>query len=261
MSAAATYDAPLRARRDERPSLMRLMRVELRKMYDTRAGFGLLLSAVLLAALAAGLTVLVGDDDERNLATALDGANRVMNFLIPIVGILLVTSEWSQRTAQVTFTLVPQRERVLLSKLGASVLLALAAFAVSLALSALFTAIGGQSSGGESAWSLDAGVLFQTVLFDVVSILMGVALGAAILLSAPAIVASFVLPIGVSLVLHLVPGLESVADWVDTGETLPPLTNHGLSGHEWAQVGTSLLLWLAVPLAIGLYRFTRNEIR
>ena len=36
---------------------------------------------------------------------------------MPVVGILLVTSEWTQRTAMISFTLVPHRSRVLLAKL------------------------------------------------------------------------------------------------------------------------------------------------
>jgi ABC-2 type transport system permease protein len=252
--------APGGLSRDARPGYGRLIRVELRKMYDTRAGFWLLLSAVLLAALAAGLTIFTGDDDARNLSNALDNSTQAMNFLIPIVGILLVTSEWSQRTAQVTFTLVPQRQRVLVSKIGAAIILAVLAYVVALALSALFTAIGGQEFAGEGAWSVSGSVLFQSLLFCVVSMLIGVALGSAILLSAPAIVASFVLPIGIALVLALT-GLDDVADWIDQSEALAPLTNHSLSGHEWAQALVCSGLWIGIPMLIGLYRFMKNEVR
>jgi ABC-2 type transport system permease protein len=247
--------------RDTRPGFGRLVRVELRKMHDTRAGFWLLLCAVLLAALAAGLTALLGDDDTRNLANALDNSTQAINFLVPVVGILLVTSEWSQRTAQVTFTLVAQRERVLLAKIGASILLALAAFVTTLVLSGLFTAIGGQDFNGVGTWHLDGGVLFQTALFDVISMLIGVALGAAILLSAPAIVAAFALPVGVSLAMELIPGLDSAANWIGQGEALSPLSDHALSGTEWGRVLTASLLWCALPMAIGLYRFVKGEVR
>jgi ABC-2 type transport system permease protein len=259
---AATITAPA-AGRDTRPGLGRLIRVELRKMYDTRAGFWLLLAAVALAALAAGLTILTGSDSGRNFSNAVDNSTQAMNFLVPIVGILLVTSEWSQRTAQVTFTLVPQRERVLVAKIGAALLLALSAFAVTLILSAVFTAIGGKDSidTGLGAWEIGGDVLLQVALFFVVSMLIGVGIGAAILLSAPAIVAAFVLPVGVSLVCELISGLNDVANWIGQGEALSPLTDHALSGTEWGRVVTATLIWAALPLAVGLYRFMKSEIR
>jgi hypothetical protein len=39
------------------------------------------------------------------------------------VGILTVSSEWSQRTGLLTFTLEPNRKRVLLAKLSATLVL------------------------------------------------------------------------------------------------------------------------------------------
>jgi ABC-type transport system involved in multi-copper enzyme maturation permease subunit len=262
-TAAARFDDPLSPRsadtaREHRPSLVTLTRVELRKMYDTRAGFWLLLICALLALLVAGLTAFLGDDDEHTLSTIFNGTSQVITLLLPIVGILLVTSEWSQRTAQVTFTLVPRRGRVLAAKVSASVVLALVAFALALVLAVVGTAL---NPAVDDAWSLSAGVLAQTAFYIVVSTLMGVAIGAAILLSAPAIVASFVLPIGFSVATNLIPGLDGAARWLDSGTTLPDLTDHIYSAHAWARVGTTLLLWLAVPLAIGAWRFLRGEIR
>jgi ABC-2 type transport system permease protein len=260
-TAATTFDAGPREGRDQQPGIGRLTRVELRKMYDTRAGFWLLISGLALTLLTAALTVFTGSDSDKTFSSVLDNSMQAINVLVPIVGILLVTSEWSQRTAQVTFTLVPRRGRVLVAKVCASIVLALAAFAVALALSALFTAVGGDANGVGSVWSLDGAVLFQTILFTVISMLTGVGLGAAILLSAPAIVASFVLPIAVTALTHIISGLEKVGKWIDPSETLDNLTNHSLSGHEWAQVGTTALVWVGLPFAIGAYRFLRSEIR
>src|SRR3954452_22362380 len=99
MSTAATFDGPQAARagdgRDHRPGLARLTRVELRKMYDTRAGFWLLFSGVLLCVATALITVLSGSDDTHNLSTTFNTSAQAINVLVPIVGILLVTSEWS----------------------------------------------------------------------------------------------------------------------------------------------------------------------
>jgi ABC-type transport system involved in multi-copper enzyme maturation permease subunit len=262
-TATARFDDPLSPRsadtgREHRPSLATLTRVELRKMHDTRAGFWLLLICVLLTLLVAGLSGLFDDTDKHTLSSIFNGTSQVVTLLLPIVGILLVTSEWSQRTAQVTFTLVPRRGRVLAAKVSASVVLSLIAFALALVLAVAGTALDPASDG---AWSLSAGVLAQTAFYIVSSTLMGVALGAAILLSAPAIVASFVLPIGFSVATNLIPGLDGAARWLDSGTTLPDLTDHIYSAHAWARVGTTLLLWLALPMAIGTWRFLRGEIR
>jgi ABC-2 type transport system permease protein len=262
-TATARFDDPLSPRsvdtaREHRPSIVTLTRVELRKMYDTRAGFWLLLICALLALLVAGLSALLGDTDEHTLSSIFNGTSQVVTLLLPIVGILLVTSEWSQRTAQVTFTLVPRRGRVLAAKVSASVVLALVAFALALVLAVVGTTLDPAAVG---AWSLSASVIAQTAFYIVISTLMGVALGAAILLSAPAIVASFVLPIGFSVATNLIPGLDGAARWLDAQATLPDLTDHIYSAHAWARVGTTLLLWLALPMAIGTWRFLRGEIR
>jgi ABC-type transport system involved in multi-copper enzyme maturation permease subunit len=263
-TATARFDEPLSPRaadhaRDHRPSLARLTRVELRKMYDTRAGFWLLLSGLLLTVLTVVLVVVTGQASDHTLSNVLDNSVQALNVLLPIVGILLVTSEWSQRTALLTFTLVPQRGRVLAAKVSASIVLALVAFLAALALSAVGTAL--NPSGLDGTWSIDAGVLAQTALFTVISMLIGVALGAAILVSAPAIVASFVLPLAFSAVTHLIGGLDGMATWLDQGETLTALTDHSLSAHEWGHIGTTALLWLVLPLAVGTWRFRRGEIR
>jgi ABC-type transport system involved in multi-copper enzyme maturation permease subunit len=262
----STAAAPLPARtpraahrgRDTRPGLARLTRVELRKATDTRAGFWLLLGIVGITALTVLLTVATGPAESHTFANVLENALQPLAIMLPIVGILLITSEWSQRTALLTFTLVPQRGRVLVAKILASLVLAVAAVAAALVLSALATAI---NPAPADAWHLDLGLLALSTLYTMISMLIGVGLGAALLLSAPAIVAVFVLPLAWTAITHLIPGLEGLARWTDQSETFSGLTDHTLSGHEWAQVLTTTLLWAALPLAIGTWRFLRGEIR
>jgi ABC-2 type transport system permease protein len=254
-TAAATYDVP---GRDHRPGLGRLTLVELRKTYDTRSGFWLLISGALLMLATALITVLSGSDESHNLSNVLDNCTQALNVLLPVVGVLLVTSEWSQRTALLTFTLVPQRGRVLASKVAASLVLALAAMVVVLVLSLIMTAI---NPAANDAFHLDGGLLLQTILYTMLSMLIGVGFGAAMLVSAPAIVALFAAPLAWSAVTHVIHGLNGLGKWTDQSETFSNLTNHTLSGHEWAQVATTTLLWCVLPLAVGAYRFLRGEIR
>jgi hypothetical protein len=39
------------------------------------------------------------------------------------------------------------------------------------------------------------------------------------------------------------------------------MTERLLSGEEWLKFATSQLVWVALPLAIGLYRIAKGEIR
>ncbi len=109
--------------------------------------------------------------------------------LLPIVGILLVSSEWSQRTALITFTLVPHRSRVITTKLAAGIVLGLIALAICLVVAVAANAV----IGGE--WSLGAAMFGQIVVLVLTSMIIGIAFGALFLSSAPAIVLSFVLPL------------------------------------------------------------------
>jgi hypothetical protein len=88
----------------------------------------------------------------------------------------------------------------------------------------------------------------------------GIASGAAFLSSAPAIVCSFALPAAWS-ALGAIPFLNDAAHWLDTSRTTEHRADRALSAHEWAQFGASQALWLVLPLAIGLFRVARAEIR
>jgi ABC-2 type transport system permease protein len=231
-----------------------LTSVELRKATDTRAGFWLQVSTAAVTLLAVIVLVAVGDREDRALDNVLALAVQPAGILLPIVGILLVSSEWSQRTALITFTLVPQRNQVLAAKLLAGLAIGLAAFIASLALSLLGTAV----SGGEL--TLSAGLLGQMALFTVTSMLIGVGFGAMLQSSAPAIVLSFAAPIAISAI-GSIHAIEDTVRWFDQARSLAPLTDGLLSAGEWVRAGSTLLVWLGIPLAIGAWRLARGEIR
>ena len=175
-----------------RPGLARLIRVELRKMTDTRSGFWLQLSVLGLTALVVVIVALAGDDSDHSFREMLSAAIQPASILLPVAGILLVTQEWSQRTGLITFALVPNRGRVIAAKLGAGVVLALAAAVVAVVFSAIGTAV--TSPDIANAWSLPIGLLGQDLVNVITAMVTGVAFGAAILASAPAIVVYFGLP-------------------------------------------------------------------
>lgn len=245
------------AGRHRRPSVARLTKVELRKMLDTRSGFWLLLGVVGLTLVAVLVTALFAHEDQRTFHHILSNGLQPAGILLPVVGILLVSSEWSQRTALISFALVPERTRLISAKVLAGIVLGLAATAVALVLSVIGTAIA--STHLQHIWSLPLGLLGQDIVYVVTAMIIGVGFGAALQSSAPAIVLYFALPVAFA-ALGSIHALSGVIDWVNTAEALEPLTTEVMSGHQWAQGLVSLALWMGLPLTIGLWRLTRRDV-
>jgi ABC-2 type transport system permease protein len=253
----ATFAAPVAAR-DARPGLARLTAVELRKMTDTRAGFWLLLGTVALAVAAVAILGFAAEAEDHTLRDMLSVATAPVVVLLPVVGILLVSSEWSQRTSLLTFALVPHRSRVIAAKLAAGVALALAALQVCIAIALLGTAIA--DPGVADTWSLPAWMLGQTTIYVVSAMLMGVGFGAMLLSSAPAIVLYFALPLAWT-ALGSIAFLADAARWLDSARSLAPMTEELMSSTQWARAGATLALWMLLPLLVGLWRVTRGDVR
>jgi ABC-2 type transport system permease protein len=237
-----------------RAGLPRLTRIELRKMADTRAGFWLLLILGLLAAAIVAITVIGGEAMDQNFHDLFKGATWVVSILLPVLGILAVTSEWGQRTALTTFALVPGRERVIAAKSFAAA--GLAAYAVVVALVA--AAIGNVFAGG--SWDMPFHAVAHAALFQLLSVLGGIAFGLVFLRTPLAIVMWFVLPTAWS-ALGEIHALDKTADWLDMGRTVQPLVDGGMTGTAWAQLGTSMALWLGAFLVAGLWRLRRTELK
>jgi hypothetical protein len=88
---------------------------------------------------------------------------------------------------------------------------------------------------------------------------VGVALGAILLAPTPAIVLLFALPMSWMAVLSL-PVFSGVAPWVDYARALGQMTEYVMSATQWAHAGTSLVIWMVLPLLIGARRITRREV-
>src|SRR4051812_17957691 len=255
-----TLVAPIRANPAgvrARPGLGRLVAVELRKMVDTRAGFWLQVAMVALTVVVVVVRLLVGDAADHTFRSVGDAGLQPSAVLLPVLGILLVTSEWTQRTGLITFTLVPVRSRVLGAKLIASLLSAVAMLAVSVTVIAAGVLV--SSPGVEGTWSGAAALIGQSAVYLTAGVVVGVAFGAVLLASTPAVVLRFALPTAWMAVVSL-PVFSGVAPWVDNASALGDMTAGVISATQWAHVGSSLAVWLVLPLLIGAWRFARREV-
>lgn len=237
------------------PRMPRLTAVELRKATDTRAGFWLLLLVVLSALAVVAIVLAAGDPEDQTFASLFGDCVGIVSVLLPIVGLLLVTSEWSQRTALTTFTLVPERTRVVVAKLVAGCALALVAVVACLAFAALGTLISGES------WSFTLSHLGQGAIYELFGMLSALALGLVIMHSAGAIVTYFVLPTVVGIVVEVVTALHGPAKWFDPNQSTGPLTDGTVHGAGWAHVAVTVGIWLVLALVLGMLRLRRHELK
>ncbi len=240
-----------------RPGLGRLVAVELRKMVNTRAGFWLQVATVAITIIAVIVACVVGDAADRTFQSVLNVGLQPAVVLLPVAGVLLVTSEWSQRTGLITFALVPVRSRVLGAKLIASLVLAVAMLVASLAIVAVGALVA--SPDVDRTWAHAAPLIGQSAVNLTAWTVVGVAFGAILRAPAPAIVLLFALPMACTAVLSL-SFFADVAPWVDAARALSPMQEEVMSATQWAHAGTALALWMLLPLLIGTWRITRREL-
>jgi ABC-type transport system involved in multi-copper enzyme maturation permease subunit len=245
--------------RTESVGLGRLTWVELRKLADTRSGLWLLIVIGLVALGTAAILLIWGKDSDQTFQQFFTFGLLPTAVLLPVLGILSMTSEWSQRTALSTFTLVPARGRVIAAKLAAGVLVAMAATVVTAAIAALANLLGG-AIGGDGTWSIGGTLLAQCLLAQVVAVLMGLGFGALLMNSPLAIVLYFALPTVWSILTATISGLKPIAPWLDLNDASTPMTEHGLTSTEWAHLGVSAAIWVVVPLVLGTVRALRREV-
>jgi ABC-2 type transport system permease protein len=247
--------------------MSRLARVELRKALDTRAGRWIVIAILALVLVVEVIYSFAAHDGQKNLDDYLQVPGAVFGFFLPVIVIMLVTSEASQRNGLVTFTLEPKRGRVVVAKFIAGFALAVGVMVVGFVLALIGTAFG-MVTGGSPSWSIDGHMLFSALfLANVLGIFIGFAIAMLILNTPGAIVGYFayslILPTAVGILSALSDGFDKVAPWIEFNTAQTPLISgdYSPSGQEWAQIATSGIIWLVIPLAIGIRRLLRIEFK
>ncbi|MBA3266342.1 MAG: ABC transporter permease [Nocardioidaceae bacterium] len=240
---------------------LRLVRVELRKMYDTRAGMWLLIAIGVITFAAVVLFLFFANARDLTFTNFVNVTLTPQGFLLPVLGILVVTSEWSQRTGLVSFTLEPNRKRVLLAKVVAVIALGIVAVLLLLGLAALGNGLGSSLQDGNGSWSFGAEGLRNVAVLQLISVLGGLAFGMVLLNSAAAIVLSFVLPTAFGFLFGIVTSLKDAAPWIDLGTAQRPLFDGTMHGDDWAHLLVTSVWWVVIPLAVGAYRVLRSEVK
>jgi ABC-type transport system involved in multi-copper enzyme maturation permease subunit len=238
--------------------LARLTRIELRKSVDTRAGRWLLVLVALVALAAAVIVAVTGQDSGHTFRNVLGDTSELTAILLPVLGVLLVSSEWSQHTALTTFTLVPRRARVVTAKAAAGVLLALAATVVCTAVTAAVLVAVGHGPAGR--WQGAAAAIGLALVFQALNLLLGVGFGLLFRSTPVAIVVYFAAPSAWSLLTGTISALAGTGRWLDSSTAWNHLAEGSMTATVWAQVATAAAVWIVLPAVAGGWSVLRRPV-
>ncbi len=236
--------------RTSAPSLGALAGIEIRKSLSTRSGKALGIAAMLLGPVGMGLAGLV-DDGAVPASSILGLAGMLTALVLLALGVLSTAGEWTHKSIQVTFLLVPQRLRVLTAKGLAVAAQGAVIAAMGTALSAavlwlLPDAVDWSGSGRAIGVAVAGGAAFAVI---------GAGIGAALGNSAAALTGTFLVMLGVLPILATFqPGLAAN---LDPTNSLVTLAEEGLTAQPLLVVAG----WLVVSAVVGAVITRRRSVQ
>jgi len=249
----------------------RQVRVEFRKSYDTRAGMWMLIAIGIVVAIVE-LFVLVAtlvQDATVYYTDFLSIGFGITSVLLPVLAIMLVTAEWSQRAAMVSFSLEPRRVRVVLAKWVVAICWVAVTIVVMALVALVLTAIASVANPDTTHWtgaSDGAPAFWPSVVNQVLTMTIGFSFGALLLNTPGAIVLFFVywylVPIILAAVGSIRPWLDNALEWINFRLVMGPVVDGDAFTHpEWGKILTSGLIWIVLPLGFGIWRILRAEVK
>jgi hypothetical protein len=144
-------------------------------------------------------------------------------------------------------------------------LIAVVAVMVGLVLSVVANLLYGALSSNEPLWDIGFMDGVYYFLLHVIGMATGFAFGTLFLNTAAAIVIyfvySFVLPGLFELGAQLIGWFGDLRPWIDFAAAQNPLIEGSVDGEQWAHLAVSAIFWLVLPLAVGLWRVLRAEVK
>jgi ABC-2 type transport system permease protein len=148
----------------------------------------------------------------------------------------------------------------------ATFLVGVVSMAVAFAVGAVGNLAGSALAGVATVWDISLSTAPQIVLGNLVGMAIGFTLGVVLRNSAVAIVGYFVvslvLPGILALLAQVRDWFRDLQPWIDWNYTQVELFEGGTnSGTEWARLGSTTVLWIVLPLVIGLFLLRRSEVK
>lgn len=239
-------------------SFLKLVTIELRKSLNTRSGRVLIAAILLLAAAAIAWQGTHLPKEGAGFDGFLGAASTGVMLLLPVIGVMAMTSEWTQRTALTTFTLSPRRVRVQLAKFASAIVLSAVLMTGVVLLTFAGTALTGVLADRTMSYADLGGQLAGAYLTVALNVVMAAAFGAVIAQTAVAILVFFIAPTAWSLA---GPALfKDNANWLDVFGALGRIAERDLHGMV-PETLTAVGVWIVVPTIVGLWASSRREVK
>lgn len=237
-----------------------LMRVELGKQVDTAASRWLLWIFGCIAVVLSVLSLAV--NSEANVPTSLQDLFSYSQFplslLLVLMGIRTFSSEFASASPLVLVALVPRRQRIVVSKLLAVVVMAAGIVLASLIVNVLVL-LGSRLLAAPATWSLDWPMILQTFCIQILIALSGCAMGLLFLnVALGAVVYLGALVVGIATYGMPWSGLIT---WIDFPISSGVMLAYSGTGPAWVALAVSVTIWTVLPLLAGARRFSMMEIK
>ena len=247
--------------------MARLAKVEMRKALDTRAGRWLVIGILGLVVVIEVIYAFAANDGDKNLQDFIQIPGAVLGYFLPIVVIMLVTSEASQRNGLVTFTLEPRRSRIVVAKFLAGIGLAARRDGARLGPGRARNAVRHRHRERPDVVPRRQPGVQRLLLSNLIGIFVGFAIAMLIMNTAGAIVAYFayslILPTAVGILGRLSDTFEDIAPWIEFNTAQTPLISRATTRRRRG-VGADRHLGHDLadhPAGAGIWRLMRIEFK
>ncbi len=250
LTAPVVVPAPGSTARRTGPSFPALTGLEIRKSLSTRSGRSVAALAVGVGPLGVLIASLTSGAGVVPAAVAIGIMGMLVALVLLALGVLSTAGEWTHKSVQTTYLLVPQRGRVLAAKAAAMGLLGLvlAGLGVGLAVAALAAFAPGV------VWFAATQAVIAVIASGAAFAVIGAGIGAALGNSAAAMTATYLTLLGI---LPVVSSVEpEIAEKLDPASAIQTLAQHGAAA-------TPILViagWVVVSTVAGIVITRRRSV-
>lgn len=230
--------------------------LELRTSIRSRSRRWLLIASGVVGLLGAGLVASTGSAQDHTFAVISFYTQSAISLPLPLVSVLLMTQEFGRRASSATVGLGMSLGAIIVAKLLASAVIAVAGAGYGVLISLVATSAAAPAAD-QGRWDAIGLIILGSVLVQLIAQLSGAGWGLLLRSASMAIAADVVVPLGLWIVTGSVPALQGVQAWLAPFSSVRNLLSGHMDAERWAQVGVIALVWVVGLNAAGILRLHR----